>query len=380
MPPELRPSSTEEVATELARASATGQALRIAGAGTKLGWGRSDSHWDAVLCTGRLNQIREHNAGDLTAVLEAGVPLAEAQERFAAAGQMLALDPWLGPDRRATVGGVLATSDSGPLSHRYGSPRDLVLGMTVVLADGTVSRSGSQVIKNVAGYDVAKLLCGSFGTLGAIASVNVRLHPVPQATATAVAESGDPALLARAARTLAAAPLELEALDLAWEAGTGRLLARCGGARAEPRARRAASLMTQSRLTRSEVVPDDEQLWETQRAGQRSPDGVVIRVAARPSRLADVLGAARASDGRVVARVALGQSFVTVEPESAQAVVAALPEGAPWMLLDAPQAVREALEPWGPTAPRAALELMHRVKARFDPSRTCNPGLFVGGI
>ncbi|HEY1523855.1 MAG TPA: FAD-binding oxidoreductase [Solirubrobacteraceae bacterium] len=380
MPLELRPRSTEEVASELARTSAAGQAVRITGAGTKLAWGRADGHYDTLLCTGELGRIREHNAGDLTAVLEAGVPLAEAQERFASAGQMLALDPWLGAERRATVGGVLATADSGPLSHRYGSPRDLVLGMTVVLADGTVSRSGGQVIKNVAGYDVAKLFCGSFGTLGVIASVNVRLHPLPQSTATAIAQTGDPALLASAARGLAVAPLELEALDLAWENGTGRLLARCGGASAEPRARRAASVMSQASLTQAEVVDDDDALWETQRAGQRSSDGVVIRVAARPTRLGDVLGAARSSGGRVVARAALGQSFVTVEPEAAQALVADLPDGAPWMLLDAPEAVRAALDPWGPTAPQAAIELMHRVKVRFDPSRTCNPGLFVGGI
>jgi glycolate oxidase FAD binding subunit len=380
MPLELRPRSTEEVASELARTSAAGQAVRITGAGTKLAWGRADGHYDTLLCTGELGRIREHNAGDLTAVLEAGVPLAEAQERFASAGQMLALDPWLGAERRATVGGVLATADSGPLSHRYGSPRDLVLGMTVVLADGTVSRSGGQVIKNVAGYDVAKLFCGSFGTLGVIASVNVRLHPLPQSTATAIAQTGDPALLASAARGLAVAPLELEALDLAWENGTGRLLARCGGASAEPRAQRAASVMSQASLTQAEVVDDDDALWETQRAGQRSSDGVVIRVAARPTRLGDVLGAARSSGGRVVARAALGQSFVTVEPEAAQALVADLPDGAPWMLLDAPEAVRAALDPWGPTAPQAAIELMHRVKVRFDPSRTCNPGLFVGGI
>lgn len=380
MPLELRPRSTEEVASELARTSAAGQAVRIAGAGTKLGWGRTDGHYDALLCTAHLDRIREHNAGDLTAVLEAGVPLAEAQERFAAAGQMLALDPWLGDDQQATVGGVLATSDSGPLSHRYGSPRDLVLGMTVVLADGTVSRSGGQVIKNVAGYDVAKLFCGSFGTLGVIASVNVRLYPLPQSTATAVARTGEPELLASAARALAAAPLELEALDLAWDDGTGHLLARCGGARSEPRAQRAASLMSRAGLTQGEVVEDDEALWKAQRAGQRSREGAVIRVAAAPSQLGDVVRAARASRGRVVARAAVGQSFVTVEPEAARTLAADLPGGAPWVVLDGPDDALTGLDPWGPTPPPATVELMQRVKMRFDPARTCNPGLFVGGI
>src|SRR5947209_13020278 len=178
--------SVDDAGRELAQASAAGRSVRIVGAGTKLGWGTpTQPHLE--LHTAGLDRILEHNAGDLTAVLQAGVPLARAQEVFAAEGQMLALDPWLGTEREATVGGVLATADSGPLAHRYGAARDLVLGMTVVLADGTVARSGGQVIKNVAGYDVAKLFCGSYGTLGLIASVNVRLHPRPEAMATAIA-------------------------------------------------------------------------------------------------------------------------------------------------------------------------------------------------
>ena len=380
MAAELRPSTAEEVAEELAQASAAGRKIRIAGSATKLRWGYEAGHPDAVLSTLALNRILEHNAGDLTAVLEAGVPLARAQERFAASGQMLALDPCLGTDRRATVGGVLATSDTGPLSHRYGAPRDLVLGMTVVLADGTVSRSGGQVIKNVAGYDVAKLFCGSFGTLGVIASVNVRLHPLPKSTASAVAHAADPGLLAAAARELAIAALELEALDLDWEDSAGRLLARCGGATAEPRAERAASLMSGAGLDRTEVTTEDEPLWEAQRAGQRSHDRAVIRVVSAPSQLGDVVRAASASGARVVARAALGQSYLTVAPEAVQGLVADLPAGASWTLLDGAEAVRASLDPWGKPPPEAAIELMRRVKARFDPERTCNPGLFVGGI
>ena len=378
MATELRPTSVQEAGLTLAQASAAGRAVRFVGAGTKLGWGRQIEPELELHCDG-LDRIVEHNAGDLTAMVEAGVPLAKAQEGFAAAGQMLALDPWLGAERRATVGGVLATADSGPLSHRYGSPRDLVLGMTVVLSDGTVARSGGQVIKNVAGYDVAKLFCGSYGTLGLIATVNLRLHPLPHSTATAVGHARDPGLLAGAARELACAPLELEALDLSWDDGQGRLLARCGGASAESRAQKAAALMGRAGLTRTEVLGDDEPIWEVQRAGQRSSDAVVIRVAAAPSQRADLLRAAIAAGGRVVARV-LGHSFVTVEPDALAGLVADLPADAPWILLDAPEALQLELDPWGPPGPGAALELMHRVKARFDPARTCNPGVFVGGI
>ena len=143
--------------------------------------------------------IRELNPGDLTAVVEAGLPLAELAAATAAEGQMLALDPPLGPGERATIGGAVATNDSGPLRHRYGSARDLVVGITVALSDGTVAKAGGKVIKNVAGYDLAKLFTGSFGTLGAILDLSLRLHPLPPATATAIGHSGDPAALAAAA-------------------------------------------------------------------------------------------------------------------------------------------------------------------------------------
>ena len=178
------PRTFEDAAAALAAATAAGQSVRIVGAGTKLGWGRAGASADVELQTTSLGQITEHNAGDLTATLEAGVPLALAQRTFATAGQMLALDPPLGGLSSAgpgpTIGGVVATGDCGPLRHRYGAPRDLVVGATVALSDGTIAHAGGKVIKNVAGYDLAKLFSGSFGTLGLILSVNVRLHPLQE--------------------------------------------------------------------------------------------------------------------------------------------------------------------------------------------------------
>ena len=167
-----------------------------------------------MLSTAGLNRILEHNPGDFTAVLEAGVPLAEAQDGFAGAGQWLALDP---PDG-GTIGGLVATADSGPARHRYGGVRDLVIGITVVLSDGTVARAGGKVIKNVAGYDLAKLFAGSYGTLGLITEVAVRLHPLPPRTATLVGATDDPDRLAAAALALARRPLEATCLDV----GVGR--------------------------------------------------------------------------------------------------------------------------------------------------------------
>ncbi len=141
---------------------------------------------------------------------------------------MLALDPPLGGGDAATIGGIVATADSGPLRHRYGAPRDLVIGITVALSDGTVAKSGGKVIKNVAGYDLGKLFAGSFGTLGLILGVAVRLHPLPATRATALFRGDSPDALARTAAALAHAPLELEALDVRWERGRGAVLGACG--------------------------------------------------------------------------------------------------------------------------------------------------------
>ena len=377
----LAPSTFEEAAGALRRAAAAGRSVRLVGGGTKLHWGAPTPDPYLQLRTDALGRIVEHNAGDLTAVLEAGVQLARAQEAFASEGQMLALDPPLGADSdlRATIGGVVATGDCGPVRHRYGTPRDLVVGMTVALSDGTIARSGGKVIKNVAGYDVAKLFAGSFGTLGMILSVNVRLHPIPVATATALGCSADPELLAAAAVALSAAPLELEALDVGWRAGGGRILARAGGAQAPRRAERVAQLMRDSGLEQLQIDTEDERVWAEQRAGQRSPNAALVRVASRPSALASVLGAAQACDGALVGRAALGSSFIALEPEAVPRLCERLPPGAVCVLLDAPAERRAELDPWG-LARQPALELMRRVKLRFDPAGACNPGVFVGGI
>ncbi len=377
---QVAPATFEAAAAALSRAAESGEAVRIVGAGTKLAWGSPGAPADLELHTTGLDRIVEHNAGDLTAVLQAGVPLARAQRRFAAAGQMLALDPFLGRELDATIGGVIATGDSGPLRHRYGAPRDLILGMTVALSDGTIARSGGKVIKNVAGYDVAKLFCGSFGTLGLVLQVNVRLHPLPVATATALAVSSDPDRLAAGARTLAAAPLELDALDIAWRAGRGGILARCGGARAPARAERVARLMRDADLDHVQVASEDGDLWARQRAGQRSSGAALLRVAARPSALAAVLRAADACGATVVGRAAFGHSYLEVDPQALDRIAEHLPPGAVAVLLDAPAEVREGRDPWSPFAQRPTLQLMRDVKARFDPARACNPGVFVGGI
>jgi glycolate oxidase FAD binding subunit len=372
------PGSFAEAAQALAAATGDGQTVRLRGAGTKLDWGRPGPDADLELSTAGLDEILEHNAGDHTAILQAGVPLAVAQERFRGAGQRLALDPPLGSEDSATIGGIVATGDSGPLRHRFGAPRDLVLGMTVALSDGTIAKSGGNVIKNVAGYDLAKLFSGSFGTLGLILAVSVRLHPLPDSSTTTLGISSDPDRLAAAAVAMAATPLEFEALDVAWRGGRGGLLARSSGSEHRRRADRAAARLKELGLTEVQVTAEDRELWDRQRAGQRSNRAVLLRLAHRPSRLGEVVRATDAASGTLVGRAALGVSYLALPLETAAGLRAELP-GSSAQVLDAPAAFRAAADPWG-SLDDGVLALMRRVKERFDPTGTCNPGRFAGGL
>ncbi len=365
------PRSADEVAAVLAR----GQVIRPVGGRTKLAWGAIGAPPEVELSTERLNALVEHNQDDFTAVLQAGLRLSAAQAAFAAAGQRLALDP-PDPDSRATVGGVLATSDSGPLRHRFGAARDLVLGIQVALPDGTVARAGSRVIKNVAGYDLAKLMCGALGTLGVICEVIVRLHPVAPRTVTVAGRGDQAASLSAGAAALRRHPSELEALDVAWDQGSGAVLARAAGRACETSGELAARVLREEGLE-CELIDDDDRLWAEQRGAQRATaGGAIVRVSFPPAELERLLGAARS----VVARAGTGLGWAAIEPspEALERLRTAL---APWpcVLLDAPDSLRAEVDPWG-VADTPATALMERVKLRFDPGRICNPGRYVSGI
>ena len=380
----LTPRTAQEAADALRGYAARGTSVRIAGAGTKP-WGGAGPECGAELSTRGMTAIVEHNRGDLTAVLQPGACLRELQQTFGAAGQMLALDPPLGNADAATIGGVVATADSGPLRHRYGAARDLVLGITAALPDGTVARAGGKVIKNVAGYDLAKLFAGSFGTLGLITEIAVRLHPRPPAQATATGTTGDPGALQAGAIAMAASSLEAESLDVRWQAHTGTVLARFAGVAASAQAQAAQRLLAGAGL-QAAATEDDDELWAVQRAAQRAADGgAVIRVSGRTSTLADACVAAQVAGATLVGRAALGLSWIALPPGAAGELVTAIARvrnvlaPAPCIVLDAPAYVRAHLDPWDHPED-AALVLMRRVKERFDPARTCNPGIFVGGI
>ena len=238
----------------LAAASAAGTRLRIG----------------SEVSLERLDRVLEHEAGDLTCTVEAGIRLASLQDELAIAGQRLSLDPPGDP----TVGACLARRLSGPLSHRYGAPRDLVLGVTLVLGDGTVASSGGKVVKNVAGYDLGKLVCGSEGRLALIARVALRLHPLPAASATVVVETSAPADVVRALRRSAVQPSALDVLH------PGRVAVLFEGSE--------AAVASQVVAARALVggAEADASVWEEARARQAEALG---RLAFAPRDLANVL-------------------------------------------------------------------------------------------
>ncbi len=267
----LLPSSLDEASALLAEASASGRTVRV---GEEL---RLD----------RMARILHHEAGDLTCTVEAGIRLSELRAALAPHGQRLSLDPPGDP----TIGACIAANRSGPLRHRFGAPRDLVLGVTLVLGDGLVASSGGTVVKNVAGYDLGKLVCGSQGSLALVARVSLRLHPVPPAAATLVVETDDPAAVVAAIRATRTQPSALDVLH------PGRVAVLLEGSAP------AVEAQLDTLLTSVGGVESGMETWEESRARQASAAGLV-RFA--PRDLASVL----AAEQEAVVRPAVGVAYV----------------------------------------------------------------------
>jgi glycolate oxidase FAD binding subunit len=291
-------SSLQEATGALAAAQAEGRRLRI---------GKD-------LTTEGLSRILEHEAGDLTCAVEAGIRLSELSRTLARHGQRLSLDPPGDP----TVGACLAENRSGPLRHRFGAPRDLVLGVTLVLADGTVANSGGKVVKNVAGYDLARLVCGSRGKLALIARASVRLHPLPRAAKTLVVETDDCATVVAA---LLRSQLQPSALDVLHP---GRVLLLFEGSEGAVQAQLAAATTIVGGTERGPEV------WDEVRERQGAARG---RVRFAPGRLAELLS----SIAEGVIRPAAGVAYVPVE----------VPDDTPPGVRRLQDAVRQAFDPGG---------------------------------
>jgi glycolate oxidase FAD binding subunit len=233
-----------------------------------------------------MERVLEHDPGDLTCTVEAGVRLSALREILAATGQRLSLDPPGDP----TIGALVALNASGPLRHRFGAPRDLVLGATLVLADGTVASAGGKVVKNVAGYDLARLVCGSLGRLAFVGRVSFRLHPLPRATGTFVVETEDSAAVAA---SLLASQLQPSALDVLHPGRVAVLFE--GSERAV-----AAQLVTARALVGGGEA--DQGVWDESRARQAGAGG---RVHFDPGELGETL----ASLSEAVVRPASGVAY-----------------------------------------------------------------------
>jgi glycolate oxidase FAD binding subunit len=267
-------SSLEEASALLAAAHAGGRRLRMG----------------ADLTARGLDRILEHDPGDLTCTVEAGVRLSELRAALAASGQRLSLDPPGDP----TVGALLARNVSGPLRHRFGAPRDLVLGTTLVLADGTVASAGGKVVKNVAGYDLARLVCGSEGRLAFIARVSFRLHPLPKATGTHVVETDDAAIVAA---HLLCSQLQPSALDVLHP---GRVAILFEGSE------RAVAAQLEAAQALVGGAEADASVWEESRARQGAARG---RIRFAPGELGETLAGVSAA----VVRPASGVAY-TADP------------------------------------------------------------------
>ncbi|HEU5027311.1 MAG TPA: FAD-binding protein [Spirillospora sp.] len=350
----LRPTTLAEVRDAVRDGPAQ---LLVSGAGTAAGWGGVPAPADAVLDVTALDGVLSYEPSDMTVTVRAGTPLAALQDVLAGKGQQVALDAGR-VGRGATVGGLIATGDAGPARHSYGTLRDSVIGITVVLADGTVARSGGQVIKNVAGYDLAKPFHGSLGTLGVIAEATLRLYPLPAATRTVAVEC-DPAAGFELAGRMVADSLEPAAVE--WY--DGRLLARFEGTSAGV-ARRAAGF-----------EETDPVVWrEIGDLAVGGPGDTVLRAGTSPSLSPWVADRVRALDAAVSSSVGAGVHTIRLRDVPASVVSALRDEitdrgGSVSMLRRGTE-----VPAWG--RPPASVALMRAVKQRFDPSNRFGAGRF----
>jgi glycolate oxidase FAD binding subunit len=319
------PTTGEEVAAALRRAADARQPIQIRGAGTKRGWGRPYREPAAVLDMRGLNRVLAHEHGDMTATVEAGATLRDVNRVLAQHGQWLPLDPPFADS--ATIGGILATNDSGPLRQRYGTPRDLVIGIRLATTDGVLSKAGGQVVKNVAGYDLGKLMAGSFGSLAAIVSATFKLSPIPQASKTLRLEVDAPAAVARIVTTVMASQLEPLGFEIAWRAGGNaqerhELLLCFASLDVVVDAQVAqAHALLKGLATRVDTLSSDrepaawrehaDQIWT-----DADPDAAVVRASWLPANIDAVLTAVKAgiadADAMMIGRAAIGAGLVRI--------------------------------------------------------------------
>jgi glycolate oxidase FAD binding subunit len=371
----IAPASTEEIAAVLRYASRSGITVAPYGGGTKQSWG-NPIHPSLVLHTHRLGTVREHTWQDMTCTVEAGCLWSSMQLSLAEHGQFVALDP-LWPDR-ATIGGIAATNDSGTLRLRYGSLRDLIIGMTIVLANGTIARTGGKVVKNVAGYDLHKLMAGAFGTLGIITEITFRLHSIPRHVQSFTISSVDVELLGRLLMKILDSHLSTQSLQLRSSSNGFNLDVRLATL-PEVIHDQASSLSKLAQSIHLEISDLSAEVWSERQRYFDKTECFVVKATMLPFDIS--------SFTTIVS--ALGGASVT---QATGIMTASIPAAASSQLED----LRKKLEAIGgsltilhlpadtasvaSSAPSDILPLMRELKHRFDPNRILNPGRFLGGI
>jgi glycolate oxidase FAD binding subunit len=398
------PTTIGALARVLREADVAGDRVALFGGGTLCGIGRPPRAYELAVSTVRLNKALEYEPRDLTISVEAGMTVDALNRRLARNGQFVPLDAPL--PARSTIGGVLAAGWHGPRSGRYGRPRDLVIGATVVLADGTVAASGGRTVKNVSGYDVAKLFIGSLGTLGAIARVNFKTLPRPQLERAALCRLPE-RTRERAFDALAGLRGEPSAALHVWgfdgeidgrDGIDGRLLLLFEGSNdgVEHATRDMRSSLGAAGVPETALADANAGAMY-----QRAIDALVsavddrsatLRIGGLPGTVSERLAAAHTLAARLdlrsesIADLINGDVTVRISGESATAFAVgirpyhdALHDACGAVRLQrAPAVLRDDLEAWN-TRP-ASLDRMRDLKQRFDPKGTLAPGRLFDGI
>jgi glycolate oxidase FAD binding subunit len=395
----LFPSTVDQLSRCMTAADEAGLAFIPTGNGTQLGIGRVPQRYDVALSTRHLRRIVAHEAADMTVTVEAGLRLAELNAALAAAGQRLPLDP--PHPEQVTVGALIATDASGPLRLSQGKVRDLLIGITVVLADGTIVKGGGRVVKNVAGYDLMKLFTGSFGTLGVIAEATFKIRPCPERAAIFVVPAARIEQAADLALAVLAAPLApafvevFNRIAIQGMGGDGPAVAiGCEGSAEEINAQRERLEVLAGQIPVRVVNDAEGTRLGTELRDFQSADACGCKVSLLPSKLAALLRHIEDEAGRCGCEAALlahvGNGAVVVRfggpaitngafVSFAERLRATVRAGGGWVVFDAlPVALKGQIDPWGADAP--GLTLMRGIKQTLDPKGRLSPGRFVGGI
>ena len=378
----VEPRDAESAGAVLAWATRDGVPLVIRGGGTKLGLGPPIAAAEVILSTARLNAVLAHRHGDLTATVQAGASLADVNRELGRHGQFIPLDPPFGD--RATIGGIVATNDSGPRRHRYGAPRDLVIGITVARTDGRLARSGGIVVKNVAGYDLGRLMTGSHGALALTLDTTFKLVPVAQTSRTVVITPGSLPVLSSVLADIGASQTTPSAVEL--EMPPGRLLVRFETSeRAVDEQASTLAALAARHGAQWELVQGagERDIWTAHAARPWNGPGAVVRIGLLPAELVPFVAWLRDAAGRtpweLVGRASLGALLLRIEgTDAAQAQIVAQVRarfkagaGVASVLRAGPE-LKARVGAWAPVGD--ALAVMQAIKRRFDPAGILNRG------